>query len=714
MVRNNPTDPFQRSVIVDRASQCGIQADLAGVIHGSMSPGKEPATLLVFEFKFRVRKRDRRIKSASVTISFHGGNDDPAVVNFAPSELSSRQSVTEFAREVNAEIGIPGAGIVDFGGPGRTTQWQSNDSAKLQAIKSFKPKAGSSDIAGQINTVTWTMLENTTVRSGLPPYLKTAILLQRRTDEKFLATISIETDVSGFSFRDFQGDILGDRVDDPVFFDPRAPPQWYDGPLELNNLGSIDLSSLSRWVDSADMDQEWNNVQADDAIESETVIELVSPNDAVDSKSKSWSIDLWDTNITMESRTDLPSILKRKDLEKYFSWISESLTKPPLITSNDADGNREVKLPLRGTDLFNLIARQSDETNLTASKLKDLLSEPPIDVLSGFIQLPGDLEISQSHDRGSCQIFTDPDGSRVQKEYIIQTPFYRTGFWSLVLYSLIDLDVPRPASKLSGIIQADAGVDFSSIFSEVRKLAEKHGRHQSLLPIQLFKVHFAATLKSLQSIQDRVEKVDEELLRQFEQEGNLGEASKLYRSLSMVLHQCSMELAELRRRRSFEDDLRKQLLQDLQSGSKLTVMMDLYSKMSKSLDLDVEALPGKIESQRNVLFNLITQHDSFLQAKLAREALRDSKAMKTLSVLTILFLPGAFVATVFSTNMFTFKSNGQQIWIYFAIVTPLTAVIMVIWALWLKKTPHRADEETGSRSNQKMMGKDSLKTSKND
>jgi Mg2+ and Co2+ transporter CorA len=69
--------------------------------------------------------------------------------------------------------------------------------------------------------------------------------------------------------------------------------------------------------------------------------------------------------------------------------------------------------------------------------------------------------------------------------------------------------------------------------------------------------------------------------------------------------------------------------------------------------------------------------------------------MKTLAILTILFLPGAFIATVFATNMFEFKSKGQQIWIYFVIVAPLTIVLMVGWVLWLKNTPHRTDEETG-------------------
>lgn len=69
--------------------------------------------------------------------------------------------------------------------------------------------------------------------------------------------------------------------------------------------------------------------------------------------------------------------------------------------------------------------------------------------------------------------------------------------------------------------------------------------------------------------------------------------------------------------------------------------------------------------------------------------------MKTLSILTILFLPGAFVATIFSTNMFPFRDQTQEIWIYFAIVIPLTALLMLEWLLWLFMKPDGIDEENG-------------------
>ncbi|KAM0342383.1 hypothetical protein ACHAPU_009570 [Fusarium lateritium] len=256
MVRNKPGEPFQRRVLVDRASPCGIRAVLVGVVHGSMGPNKEPATLLIFEFKFDARKRDRRIKSANITTRFYGEKDYPAVADIAPhGPVFLNHTITKDTTTVSPQINALGYAGSSGLGISTTSDWQSKDSAVLNASKRFKPKAGVADIAGSFNAVTWTMMENATARTGIPSYLQTAILLQRRTDEMFHAVITIEADVSGFSFRDFSEDILGDREDDPVVFNPRAPPQWPDamGTLDLRNLGLVDLSSLSRWVDSADM-----------------------------------------------------------------------------------------------------------------------------------------------------------------------------------------------------------------------------------------------------------------------------------------------------------------------------------------------------------------------------------------------------------------------------------------------------------------------------
>ncbi|KAM0283654.1 hypothetical protein ACHAO9_009582 [Fusarium lateritium] len=535
-------------------------------------------------------------------------------------------------------------------------------------------------------------MENSIAKGGVPQYLQTAILLERGTNEIFKANINVKADASGFSFRNLQDGLL-ESEDDPVIFDPGADPFI---PNELtgvnrNNLGLVDLSQLYRVNHVIDNDDIPRHGPIDQAVR-----EPFSKERTVDDKSESWFVDLWDNNIAADERTALPKSLEREELAKYFSWISETpnIDTPAPNLQAGREGH-SAQQRSRHTQFCNLIARQSRDKNLTTfGKLESLLNEPPIALLSDFFDLPDDFEISRRHDRGGCQVFNDKDGDKTLKLYIIQTPFYSTGFWSLLLYSMVNSSVTGESSKLSGVLQADAGVDLRNIFCDVQDLVGRHGHNQTLLPVQLFKSHYETTLTAFNSIQADVGMVDEELLRQFEEEGNLDNASKLYRKLSMTLHKCSMNLAELGRRRKFEDELGTQLQQDLQSDSKLRVVVEIYSRMSQSRDSDIESLPGKIESQRNVLYNLITQHDSYLQARLARESLRDSKAMKTLSILTILFLPGAFIATIFSTNMFDFKSKNQQVRIYFAIIIPLTAVLMICWVLWLRNTPERADEES--------------------
>lgn len=68
--------------------------------------------------------------------------------------------------------------------------------------------------------------------------------------------------------------------------------------------------------------------------------------------------------------------------------------------------------------------------------------------------------------------------------------------------------------------------------------------------------------------------------------------------------------------------------------------------------------------------------------------------MKTLAIITIFFLPGTFVATLFATNMITF-TKGQEGWIYAVVVVPLTGIIMVSWIIWIrkKKNPYREPDE---------------------
>ncbi|KAH7178822.1 hypothetical protein DER46DRAFT_622367 [Fusarium sp. MPI-SDFR-AT-0072] len=444
---------------------------------------------------------------------------------------------------------------------GRTVVRERKTSVGLTGYKSLKGNA-----VGLPNIVNWTIMEDPVIKAGVPPYLQTAILLERRTDEVFKADINVKADVSGFSFRNLQDGLL-ESEDDPVIFDPGASPLIPSdlAGVNLDDLGSVDLSRLCGVQDTVHIDDIPQRRTIGQAVK-----ELFSEEKTVDTKPvgykvESWFIDLWDNGQVADARPKLDRPLVRDDLNEYFSWISETPdVDQPAKDSQESREAQQVQQQSRKTHFCNLVAMQSSVSKLTSfAKLKGLFDKLPFELLSDFFDLPPDYLISRQHDRGACRVFDKKDDEKASKLYIIQTPFYSTGFWSLLLYTMVDSNLAGGSIKLSGVIQGDAGVKLTDIFIDVRMLVEGHGHHQTLLPLQLFVSHYEATKEAINSIQKDVSEVDDELLKHLEEEGKLDDASKLYRKLSMTLHKCSMNLAELGRRRKFEKELGSCLQEDL-------------------------------------------------------------------------------------------------------------------------------------------------------
>ena len=102
------------------------------------------------------------------------------------------------------------------------------------------------------------------------------------------------------------------------------------------------------------------------------------------------------------------------------------------------------------------------------------------------------------------------------------------------------------------------------------------------------------------------------------------------------------------------------------------------------------------------MLSAITQSNAEYTAALAVDGKRDSIAMKTISILGIVYLPGTFVATLFSINVFDWGgADGKEsssltvapsIWIYFAIAVPLTVVTFLGWILWSKRENQKSSK----------------------
>ena len=70
---------------------------------------------------------------------------------------------------------------------------------------------------------------------------------------------------------------------------------------------------------------------------------------------------------------------------------------------------------------------------------------------------------------------------------------------------------------------------------------------------------------------------------------------------------------------------------------------------------------------------------------IAAAAKRDSSAMKTIAVMTMVFLPATFLATIFALPVleWNYKRDIQMdgFQLYWAMAIPSTAVVFIVWAL---------------------------------
>lgn len=115
------------------------------------------------------------------------------------------------------------------------------------------------------------------------------------------------------------------------------------------------------------------------------------------------------------------------------------------------------------------------------------------------------------------------------------------------------------------------------------------------------------------------------------------------------------------------------------------------------------------------LFHLISQQETQLSISVAEDSRMlalatkdDSTAMRTLAAVTIIFLPGTFVAAFFAMPLFHWETAPtaghsimtRQFWLYWAVTLPLTLVTVGSWLLWMRLQARRRrvrDSEWGGR-----------------
>ncbi|KAK4156191.1 hypothetical protein C8A00DRAFT_31001 [Chaetomidium leptoderma] len=94
----------------------------------------------------------------------------------------------------------------------------------------------------------------------------------------------------------------------------------------------------------------------------------------------------------------------------------------------------------------------------------------------------------------------------------------------------------------------------------------------------------------------------------------------------------------------------------------------------KSLKLRSDSNQERLKNEINLAFNTLAR--------------QDNSVMKSIALLTMIFLPATFISALFSTTFFNYGDDGSwqvsgKLWIYWITTVPATIIIVVLWRIWL-------------------------------
>lgn len=242
--KNNPKDPYQRREVIQRTGAVDIRCTVVDIVHGVMGPDSDFwATVMVLQFRFDPQKRARRIAEATIELVFDAtdpNNEIPEVeaISFDGnySLLPSKQSEST---TVGGEANLGVDQIVTASGKAkweRTVSRETSDKTTVSGGKLVVDNVPPNRIAK------WTLLENGTLKSGIPASLQVAVRIQRKDEAVFscMPTIKCKAD-KWTSMESFFGKV---PEDDPVLLRPDLKPTNKLMVYDLDNLGAIELKKL--------------------------------------------------------------------------------------------------------------------------------------------------------------------------------------------------------------------------------------------------------------------------------------------------------------------------------------------------------------------------------------------------------------------------------------------------------------------------------------
>ncbi|PLB35121.1 uncharacterized protein BDW47DRAFT_119810 [Aspergillus candidus] len=144
-------------------------------------------------------------------------------------------------------------------------------------------------------------------------------------------------------------------------------------------------------------------------------------------------------------------------------------------------------------------------------------------------------------------------------------------------------------------------------------------------------------------------------------------------------------------------------LQQIATGYKDLEQQTLLLKEGSSLLLTtLWSLIAQSDSKRSQKANIINREIATSSRVIAKASGHDSSAMKALAVLTMVFLPGTTLATVFALPAFDWESHSfwptarSSIWIFCALSAILTLLVLYTWRYWFLGTIWEKDAADGT------------------
>ncbi|ROW11810.1 hypothetical protein VPNG_04990 [Cytospora leucostoma] len=247
-IKNNAQYPYQRQEVIQRTGSVDIRCTVVDIVHGVMAPDSDYwATLLVLRFRFDPQKRSRRIAEATLKLEFGVTNPNNEMPEVEAISFDGNYSLLPSTRSESFTSGIEGTlGVSQIVNASTTAKWErtvTRETADKTTVSGGKLVV---DNIPPSRVAKWTLLENMSLKSGLPASIQVAVRIKRGDEEVFSCMPSINCKADKWTSME----TLLSRVpeDDPLLLKPDSKPTNRLMDYDTENLGAVDLQQLSAVV----------------------------------------------------------------------------------------------------------------------------------------------------------------------------------------------------------------------------------------------------------------------------------------------------------------------------------------------------------------------------------------------------------------------------------------------------------------------------------